>query len=80
MSNIPTTPVQKRFKNIVKRKIGLHKDVHAIKAVELWISATFCKCKIHKLELLRDSVAYMNRFSTDFHLQINELSVTIAVS
>jgi len=55
-------------------------DVHTIKAGELWISAIFCKCKIHKLELLRDSVAYMNRFSTDFHLQINELGVTTAVS
>lgn len=55
-------------------------DVHTIKAGELWISAMFCKCKIHKLELLRDSVAYMNRFSTDFHLQINELGLTTAVS
>lgn len=43
-------------------------DVHTIKAGELWISAMFCKCKIHKLELLRDSVACMNCFSTVFNL------------
>lgn len=42
--------------------------VHIIKAGEAWISAMFCKCKIHKLELLRSSVAYMNCFSTVFHL------------
>lgn len=39
-------------------------DVHTIKAGEVWISAMFCKCKIHKLQLLGDTVPYMNHFSS----------------